>query len=131
MSNEAHRSPPSADHWINSVKSICSPDQVGMILVHRGVVRGTSKHGDPITRMNLSHDPEKLRSLIEYYRQQEGIAEVRVWINEGELAVGEEIMCVLVAGRFRTDVLPVFEALLGAIKNEVVRELEVGPQAPS
>jgi molybdopterin synthase catalytic subunit len=50
---------------------------------------------------------------------------VKVWINSGNLKVGDKIMFVLVAGRFRTDVLPVFEELLSLIKNEIVTEEEV------
>jgi molybdopterin synthase catalytic subunit len=96
-----------------------------MVLVHRGVVRATSKAGGLITKMSLTYDAERLDALLGTFRAQKGIAEIRVWINEGELAIGDDIMSVLVAGRFRTDVLPVFEALVAAIKNEVVREREL------
>ena len=34
-------------------------------------------------------------------------------------------MFLLVAGRFRTDVLPVFETTLSIIKNEIVMEREM------
>ena len=34
-------------------------------------------------------------------------------------------MNICVAGRFRTDILPVFQELLTIIKNEIVREEEV------
>jgi molybdopterin synthase catalytic subunit len=34
-------------------------------------------------------------------------------------------MLLLVAGKFRTDVLPVFEELLSVIKSEIVTEEEV------
>lgn len=34
-------------------------------------------------------------------------------------------MLLLVAGRFRTDVLPVFESVLSTIKNEIVHEEEI------
>jgi molybdopterin synthase catalytic subunit len=34
-------------------------------------------------------------------------------------------MFLIVAGRFRTDVLPVFEELLSVIKREIVTEQEV------
>jgi len=34
-------------------------------------------------------------------------------------------MLVLVAGRFRTDVLPVFESLIAKIKGEIVSEKEM------
>jgi molybdopterin synthase catalytic subunit len=34
-------------------------------------------------------------------------------------------MLLLVAGRFKTDVLPVFEELLSVIKSEIVTEEEI------
>ena len=54
-----------------------------------------------------------------------GITDIRVWINEGELSVGADIMYLLVAGRLRTDVLPDFNELLSTIKNDVVQEEEM------
>jgi len=50
---------------------------------------------------------------------------VRAWINEGDLKVGDHIMILLVVGRFRSDVLPVFESTLSIIKREIVREEEL------
>jgi molybdopterin synthase catalytic subunit len=44
--------------------------------------------------------------------------------------VGDDIMNVCVAGRFRTDVLPVFQELLTTIKTEIVREEEVSAACP-
>ena len=49
----------------------------------------------------------------------------KVWINQGKLSIGDDIMFVLVAGRFRTDVLPVFQELIREIKNNVVTEKEM------
>ena len=57
--------------------------------------------------------------------QTAGVVEVRAWINSGDLKVGDNIMFLLVAGRFKTDVVPVFEELLSLIKNESVIEKEV------
>ena len=116
---------PSVDTWIEETKRQSDTGELGMVLVHRGVVRATSKAGGLITKMSLTYDAERLDALLGTFRAQKGIAEIRVWINEGELAIGDDIMTVLVAGRFRTDVLPVFEALVAAIKNEVVREREL------
>jgi len=56
---------------------------------------------------------------------KEGIADIRVWINEGELNIGDDIMKICVAGRFRTDILPIFQELLTIVKKEIVREEEV------
>jgi molybdopterin synthase catalytic subunit len=66
-----------------------------------------------------------VNSVIPTFRQRTGVVEVKVWINSGNLKVGDNIMFVLVAGRFRTDILPVFEELLSLIKNEIITEEEV------
>ena len=97
-----------------------------MILVHNGIVRGTSRSGKPVAGMRLSYDKERLASLVSEQRGKDGIVDVRVWINEGDLKVGDDIMLLLVAGTFRTDVLPVFESTLSTIKNEIVNEQEMG-----
>jgi molybdopterin synthase catalytic subunit len=41
-----------------------------------------------------------------------------------ELQIGDDIMNVCVAGRFRTDVLPVLQELLTVVKTQIVREEE-------
>ncbi|MDD3619646.1 MAG: molybdenum cofactor biosynthesis protein MoaE [Desulfobulbaceae bacterium] len=112
------------DEWIAEVKQQADPRELGMILVHNGLVRATAKNGKEVRGINLATDRNRLAELIRHYSALEGIEAVRAWINEGRLAIGDPIMYVLVAGRFRTDVLPAFEALIGAIKNEVVTEQE-------
>ena len=112
------------DTWIEEVKQGANPEELGMILAHNGIVRGTSKSGKPVRSMTLSYDHEKLASLVPVFKRQPGIIDVKVWINSGDLKVGDTIMFLLVAGRFRTDVLPVFEEFLSLIKNEIVTEAE-------
>ena len=112
------------DQWIAEVRQQANPRELGMILVHNGLVRATSKDGKEVRGINLSMDKKRLEELIQHYRALEGIEEVKVRINENHLAIGDSIMYVLVAGRFRTDVLPAFEELIAAIKNEVVTEQE-------
>jgi molybdopterin synthase catalytic subunit len=113
------------DKWVEEVKQRANPEDLGMILVHNGIVRGTSKSGRPVQGMKLSYTQEKLDSVVPIFRQRTGVAEVRVWINSGNLKVGDNIMLLLVAGRFKTDILPVFQELLSLIKNEIVTEEEV------
>ena len=112
------------EKWIAEVKKNTDPEKLGMILIHNGIVRGTSKKGKSVKGMYLSYDKEKLNSLISEFRKKEGVVEIKAWINEGNLKIGDDIMYVLIAGRFRTDVLPTFEALLSKIKGEVVSEKE-------
>jgi molybdopterin synthase catalytic subunit len=112
------------EKWIAEVKGSADPERLGMILIHNGVVRGTSKKGESVKSMHLSYDKEKLNSLISEFKKKEGVVEIKAWINEGNLKIGDDIMYVLIAGRLRTDVLPTFEALLSKIKGEVVSEKE-------
>jgi molybdopterin synthase catalytic subunit len=113
------------DEWVSEVKHQTNPEELGMILVHYGIVRGTSKSGRPVRGMKLSYDQKKLNSVIPIFKQKSGIVEIKVWINTGSLKIGDTIMLLLVAGRFRTDVLPVFEELLSVIKREIVTEEEI------
>ncbi len=98
---------------------------LGMILTHTGVVRGTAKDGKQIRSMRLSYNKELLKHAIDTFKQRAGIAGVKVWVNEGDLQIGDTIMKVCVAGRFRTDVLPVFQDLISLIKTEIVQEKEL------
>ena len=113
------------ERWLEEVKNGGDRENVGMFLVHNGIVRATSKDGKSVQGMYLSYDKEKLDTVIATFRGREGIAAIKVWINEGTLKVGDDIMFVLVAGRFRTDVLPVLQDLLTSIKRDVVREKEI------
>ena len=58
-------------------------------------------------------------------KQLEGIYYVRVWLNEGELKVGDDIMYVLIGGDIRPRVVEVLDFLVGRIKSECVTETEI------
>lgn len=111
--------------WIDDVKRTTDPRMVGMLLVHNGVVRATSREGASVGGMILSVDRERVAELVERAAGLPGIGAVRVWINEGNLAVGDDIMYVLIAGDIRPHVIPALEQLVGAIKAEGVHEEEL------
>ncbi len=111
--------------WMKEIKKTCDARSLGMILAHNGIVRATTKNGKPVKGMKLTYDKAKLESAIGACKMRDGIVDVRVWINEGELQIGDDIMNVCVAGRFRTDVLPALQELLKTIKGEIVREEEI------
>lgn len=113
------------EKWIAEIKKQADPEGLGMILIHNGLVRATSKEGKPVRGMKLTYDEEKLERAMAEHKKRAGVSAIRVWINSGELQVGDEIMVLLVAGRFRTDVLPVFESLLTTVKREIVQEQEI------
>jgi len=113
------------DQWIKEIKKECPADMLGMILLHNGIVRATAKDGEKVQAMNLSYDKAKLEDAVRKFKKKDGIADIKAWINEGHLHVGDDIMNVCVAGRFRKDVLPVFQELITMIKMEIVREEEM------
>ena len=53
-----------------------------------------------------------------------GIFLVRVWLNEGQLELGDDIMYVLIGGDIRPHVIDALQFLVGKIKNECVTEIE-------
>lgn len=113
------------EKWIKAIKENSPPEELGMILVHNGIVRATSKNGQTVKKMKLTYDHARLDQTIDTFKKREGIVDIKAWINEGTLNTGEDIMKVCVAGRFRKDVFPTFKELLEIIKNDIVREEEI------
>ena len=113
------------EQWIKEIKKECPADMLGMILYHNGIVRATAKNGGKVQSMNLSYDSKKLEVAVSEFKKREGIADIKARINEGHLKIGDDIMSVCVAGRFRKDVLPVFQELITMIKTEIVSEEEL------
>ena len=113
------------EQWIKDIKMGSDFKDLGMILVHNGIVRATSKDGKPVKGMHLYYDKQKLSFLLNELSKREGIVEIKVWINEGLLKIGDDIMYALVAGKFRTSVIPVLEELVSRIKKEIVSESEI------
>lgn len=124
---------PSMDVWIKEAKKAPNADKVGMYLTHNGIVRKTAKkmvrEGDDnaksVTGMLFSYDKEKVGQVVEAARKLDGIYYVRVWLNEGELKVGEDIMYVLIGGDIRPHVIDALDFLVGRIKAECVTETEL------
>jgi len=115
---------PDAEHWIREVKARPDADGIGMILVHNGIVRGSSRSGEPVSGMVLAADGERLEEVIAQARSWPGVIAVHAWTNEGPLAVGDDIMKVLVAGDIRENVFAALERLVRLMKTEVLSESE-------
>ena len=124
---------PSADRWLREAKAAAAAADCGMFLLHNGVVRRSAKArvraGDAdapdVRGMRFSYDREKAAAAIREAEAMEGIRIVRVWLNEGELAVGDDIMYVLVGGDIRPHVIDALQTLVGRLKNECVTEEEL------
>lgn len=123
---------PSMDAWLKEAKASENASKVGMFLTHNGVVRETAKamvrRGEmdtpPVTGMYFSYDAEKVEAIIQETYKMHGIYYIRVWLNEGHLDVGEDIMYVLIGGDIRPHVVDALQYLVGRIKSECVVENE-------
>ena len=69
-------------------------------------------------------EQEKVDAVIAETYKMDGIYYIRVWLNQGELAVGDDIMYVLIGGDIRPHVVDALQYLVGRIKNECVTEKE-------
>lgn len=124
---------PSIDAWLKEAKEHASAPRIGMYLTHNGVVRQSPRalvrHGDkrakPVTGMVFSYDRDKVDAAIAAAYEMEGIYYIRVWLNEGELELGDDIMLVLIGGDIRPHVVDALQYLVGRIKNECVIETEI------
>ena len=123
---------PSMDLWLREAKAHESAPRIGMYLTHNGIVRESNKasvrNGEAerkVKGMLFSYDEEKLDSVIADARAMDGIYYIRVWLNEGELKTGDDIMYVLIGGDIRPRVVDCLQYLVGRIKNECVVETEI------
>lgn len=123
---------PSMDEWLAEAKKDAQADQVGMYLVHNGVVRKSpraqvregAKDGREVTGMFFDYDESKVQAAIDATEQLPGVFYVRVWLNQGQLAVGDTIMQVLIGADIRPHAIDALQSLVGEIKTHCVREDE-------
>ena len=127
------REPPSMDAWLKEAKAHESAPQIGMYLTHNGIVRRTAKakvrcgeeNTREVTGMVFSYDAEKVNAVIADTYHMDGIYYIRIWLNEGRLDVGDDIMYVLIGGDIRPRVVDALNYLVGRIKDECVIETEL------
>ena len=123
---------PSMDQWLKEAKAHESAPKIGMYLTHNGIVRQSAKakvrYGEDakdVTGMIFSYDQAKVDAVLEDAKRLEGIYYIRIWLNEGELKVGDDIMYVLIGGDIRPRVVDALNYIVGRIKNECVVETEL------
>lgn len=132
VTDKSKKESPSMDEWLKEAKSDPIALQEGMFLVHNGVVRQTPRvkvrqgidDGSTVKGMEFSYDSIKVDEVIDETKKMDGIFHVKVWLNEGQLALGDDIMYVLIGGDIRPHVIDGLQFLVEKIKNECVTEIE-------
>ena len=130
---EKQASVPSIDQWLKEAKEDPSASECGMYLIHNGTVRQTARamvrqgadNTESVTGMVFRRNVEKIDQAVRKAKEMPGIFYVRVWLNEGVLTLGDDIMLVLVGGDIRPHVIDALQSLVGTIKNECVIEQEL------
>ena len=123
---------PSMDQWLQEAKKDPQAASCGMYLFHAGVVRQSAracvregeKDVPPVAGLTLSSEEAKVSEAVKRAREMPGIHYVRVWLNQGELEVGDDMMRVLVGGDIRPHVVDALQALVEEIKTNCVNEKE-------
>lgn len=123
---------PSMDKWLNEAKQDENAELCGMYLFHTGVVRETAKttvregkDADKVTGMEFSYDAQKVEQAILNVKKLPGIYYARVWLAQGRLNVGDQIMLALVGGDIRPHVIDALQSFVGEVKTKCVIEKEI------
>ena len=113
------------NRMLESIKQNPDFEKVGMVLCHNGVVRGTSRDGRAVKGLRVAVDHQKLAHIISEQKKIAGIVDIKVEIAENrDLAVGDDVMLLLVAGDILENVIAVLTDTLNEIKSTVTRKTE-------
>jgi len=126
-----HSRRPPLDEWLEEIKGSSASRNIGVFFTHNGVVRATSRDGSPVAALEISCDRRRLAELVERVETMPGVIGARAWVNEGALAVGDDIVWALVAGDVRKNVFRAWETLSRCIKHEVITQREILENMPA
>jgi molybdopterin synthase catalytic subunit len=103
-------------------------DNVGMILIHNGVVRNWSRTDrNAVSALRVTPDSDKIEALRQEYLRREGIFEILIEAGSGTFQPGDDLLYIIVAGDIRENIKPVLAELLDRIKAEAVTKQELSP----
>ncbi len=101
-------------------------ENVGMVLVHNGVVRGWSRADhSTVTGIEITPDYERMEEIRKEIETREGIWRAVAVANEGPMKPGDDVLFLIVAGDIRENVKPALADLLDRIKSEAVTKREI------
>lgn len=101
-------------------------ENVGMILVHNGVVRGWSRadHGT-VQEVEVQPDHAKIEQICKEIEARPGIFKVIAKANSGTFKPGDDLLFLIVAGDLRENVKSALADLLDRVKSEAMNKNEI------
>jgi len=101
-------------------------DNVGMVLVHNGVVRAWSrKDRAEVSAIEVTPDLERIEEIRREIEAREGIFRAVAHANGGLMQPGDDVLFLIVAGDIRENVKPALAEFLDRVKAEAVTKREV------
>jgi len=100
-------------------------ENVGMILIHNGVVRGISRNGKKVKKLVIKSDNNKIEQIRKKYESRNGIFKIFIEPRSGEFEPGDDLLWIIVAGDVRENVKEVLSGLLDEIKSTAVEKKEI------
>ncbi len=100
-------------------------ENVGMVLVHNGTVRGWSR-GDhsEVDSIEIMVDQAKAEEIRQDIEKMPGIYKIVLEAHSGLMTPGDDVLFLVVAGDIRENVKPALAILLDRVKSEAVTKKE-------
>ncbi|MCJ2164499.1 MULTISPECIES: molybdenum cofactor biosynthesis protein MoaE [unclassified Pseudodesulfovibrio] len=101
-------------------------DNVGMVLVHNGIVRGWSrKDHSEVVAIEITPDLDKMEEIRKDIEAYEGIFRAVAHARSGRMQPGDDVLFLIVAGDIRENVKPALADFLDRVKAEAVTKKEI------
>lgn len=118
---------PKLQDLVDKIKRNMDPARVGMIACHNGVVRATTRRGEPAEYLDIELNTEAWENVLADMRAKPGISAVEAHLFTGRRLIAEDVLLIAVAGDIRENVLPVLEETVNRLKSEaVIKKEKVG-----
>jgi len=102
-------------------------EKVGMVLVHNGVARATSRNGAPVASLEVKVDADLVEAIRQEGQAMPGMFRVLVEARAGMFVPGDDLLFIVAAGDIRENVLNALTHTLTRIKAEAITKREVAP----
>ena len=102
-------------------------EKVGMVLVHNGVTRATSRNGAPVASLEVKADAALVEAIRQEGEAMPGMFRVLVEARTGIFVPGDDLLFIVAAGDIRENVLNALTHTLTRIKAEAITKREVAP----
>jgi len=102
-------------------------DNVGMILIHNGTVRGWSRQDNKkkVVALEVTPDLDKIESIRQELLKRDGIYDIVTEAKTGCFQPGDDLLFLIVAGDIRENIKPVLAEMLDRVKSEAISKKEI------